>query len=135
MYRTGERTLQRQIIEEFSKDHLYENLIRHCSLYEDGLNISWGDYMVELDQIWYIFFNIVSPGVHTLLPSVLQCLESRCIEVLILPSQVFLFFHVEEQKMVRWCQIRSIWRVINQKPQSRTAAIATTDLCAGALSW
>ena len=46
-------------------------------------------------------------------------------------------FHVGEQNIARWCQIR-IWRVINQtssKPQSRTTAITTTDLCEGALSW
>ena len=31
---------------------------------------------------------------------------------ILLPSQVF--FHVGEQEIVRWCQIRWIWRVINQ---------------------
>ena len=31
-----------------------------------------------------LFFNIVSPAVHTLLPSVLQCLDSHGIEALIL---------------------------------------------------
>ena len=37
----------------------------------------------------------------------------------------------------RWCQIRKIWRVINPFKATVThwAAIATTDLCAGALSW
>ena len=34
-----------------------------------------------------LFFNIVSPAVHTLLPSVLQCLDSRGIEALILILQ------------------------------------------------
>ena len=72
--------------------------------------------------------NIVSPAVHTLLLSVLQRLDSRGIEALILileknpqlkimtssiispillPSQVLL--HVGELKLVRWCQIRSSW--------------------------
>ena len=74
-----------------------------------------------------LFFKIVSPAVHTVLPSVLQHLDSHGIEALILilekvlnliispillPSQVF--FHVGEQKIVRWCQIRGPWRVINQ---------------------
>ena len=47
-------------------------------------------------------------------------------------SQPSVFFHVREQKIVRWCQIR---RSTSSKPQSRTAAIATPDLYAGALSW
>ena len=82
------------------------------------------------------FLNIVSPAVHTLLLWVLQRSDSCAMEdpILILgkspqlqtwphyrsdtasqPS-VFLscFFHVGEQKIVRWCQIRRIWRVINQ---------------------
>ena len=103
-----------------------------------------------------LFLNIVSPAGHTLLPLVLQCLDCCGIEALIvilkkvlncslhiydiiigpilLPRQVF--FHFGKQKIVRWCQIRKIWRVItSSKPQSCTAAIATTDLCAGALSW
>ena len=67
-----------------------------------------------------LFFNIVSPVVHALLPSLLQCLDSLGIEALILilkkvpklqiwphyiigpillPSKVF--FHVGEQKIVR----------------------------------
>ena len=45
------------------------------------------------------------------------------------------FFHVGEQKRVWWCQIRRIWRVSTSSKQSYTAAIATTELCAGALSW
>ena len=78
-----------------------------------------------------LFFNIFFPAVHTLLPLVLQHLDSCGIEVLImilgkvlncrydliigltlLPSRVF--FHVGEQKTVRWCQIRRIWMVSNQ---------------------
>ena len=43
------------------------------------------------------------------------------------------FFHVGEQiHVIDGAQIRRIWRLINQ---SCTAATATTDLCAGALSW
>ena len=32
--------------------------------------IGYNDYdaMVEFDQMWFIFFNIVSPVVHTLFP-------------------------------------------------------------------
>ena len=52
-----------------------------------------------------------------------------------LPSQVCVFL-VGEQKIVGWCQIRKIWRwSTSLKPQSCTTAIATTDLCARALSW
>ena len=41
--------------------------------------------MIEFDQKWFIFFKIVSPAaVHTLLPSVLQRLNSCGIEALIL---------------------------------------------------
>ena len=86
--------------------------------------------MVKFDQCG-LFVNIVSPGVHTLLPSVLQRLDSRGIEKLILILKKFStadrtssyvrycfpdksFFHVWGQKIVRWCQIRRIQRVINQ---------------------
>ena len=107
--------------------------------------------MVEFDQMRE-FFNIVSPVVYTLLPSVLH-LDSHGIEALILklknvlncrydliicpiliPSQVF--FYVGEQKVVRSCQSGEYggWST-SSKPQPCTAAIATTDLCAGALSW
>ena len=111
--------------------------------------------MVEFDQMWFIF-QLVSPAVHTLLPSVLQRLDSYGREVLILtrkspqpqiwphhwikycfPARCFCFFHVGEQRIVRWCQFRRIWRVINHLNATvmQTAAIATRDLCAGALSW
>ena len=75
-----------------------------------------------------LFVNIVSPSVHTLLPLVWQHLDSCGIESLILILEKVLncrmtsslvqysqgFFHVGEQKIVRWCQIRKIWREINQ---------------------
>ena len=87
------------------------------------------DVMIKLDQMWFIF-NIVSPAVHTLLPVVLQCLDSHGIEaVILILKEVFscrydliigpilflsqVFLHVGEQQIVRWCQIRRIWRVIN----------------------
>ena len=98
-----------------------------------------------------LFFNIVSPAIHTLLLSVLQRLDSRSIVAFILLSwsskksstadmtsslvwycfwaKCFSCWGTEN----RWCQIRRIWT--SSKPQSRTAAIATADLCAGALSW
>ena len=101
-----------------------------------------------------LLFNIVSPAVHTFLPSVLQGLDSRGTEALtqifekflnsrynciigpiLLPSQVF-FFHVGEQKIVRWCQIRRIWRVVYQFKAAVThSSHAATYLCAWALSW
>ena len=92
--------------------------------------------MVEFDQMWFSFqHTVVSPAwVHTLFPSVLQRLNSRGIEVLFLifekvlncrydlingpilfSSQVFLFlFSCWGTEIVRWYQIRVIWRVIKQ---------------------
>ena len=46
--------------------------------------------------------------------------------------QATVFLSCWEKQIVSWCQIRRIWRMINQ---SRTWAIATTDLCAGAISY
>ena len=40
--------------------------------------------MVEFDQMWFIFQQKVSPAVHTHLPLVLQRLDSRGIDALIL---------------------------------------------------
>ena len=60
------------------------------------------------------------------------------VRVLCNRPQVNDLFHAGEQERVRWCQIRRIWRVINQFKATIThctADIATTDLCAGALSW
>ena len=44
------------------------------------------------------------------------------------------FFYVGEHKIVRWCQSGEYggWST-SSKPQSRTSAIATTDLCAGSI--
>ena len=86
--------------------------------------------MVEFDQMCFNF-NIVSPAVHILRPLVLQHMDSRGIEALILILIIALncrydiifgpihasqpsLFHDGEQKIVRWCQIRRIWRIINQ---------------------
>ena len=94
--------------------------------------------MVVFDSVVY-FFSTVSPAVHTLCSSMLQRLDSRgiyrsshpdprkkisstadnydlIIGPILLPIQVF--FHVEEQKI--WCQIRIIWRVINQLKATAT---------------
>ena len=105
-----------------------------------------------------LFLNILSPAVHTLLPLVLQRLDYHGIEALILilvkvlksrydliihaillPSQVFFSCRgtessqmVPNQEKMEGGQGR--W-LTSSKPQSCTAAIATTDLCAGALSW
>ena len=92
-----------------------------------------------------------SPAVHTLLPSVLQRLDSRGIlddlilifeKVLncrcdlisgpiLIPSQVFFFscWGTENSQMVPTSGECGGWST-SSKPQSRTAAIATTDLCA-----
>ena len=110
--------------------------------------------MVKFDQMWCIF-QPHSPVFHTLLTLVLPHLDSRGIEALILilkkkilncrydsiispillPRRVF--FHVEEQKIVRWCQMRIIWRVINQFKATvmHSSHCNHSHLCAGALSW
>ena len=87
--------------------------------------------MIEFDQICFFSQHSLHCSPHTL-PSVLQHLDSCGTEALILilkkvlncrynliigpillPNQVC-FCHVGEQKIVRWCQIRRLWRVINQ---------------------
>ena len=109
--------------------------------------------MVKYDQM-FIFQHLVSPAVHTLLPSVLQRLDSCCTEALILilgkvlncrydliigpillPIQMF--FHVGEQKVDGAKSGEYGGWSTSSKPQSCTAAIATTDLCAGSalLGW
>ena len=97
---------------------------------EGVLKSSWSDYdaMVEFDEMWLIS-NIVSPAVHTSSIGVAE-LGFCGIEALILILETILnwrydliigpipllkcFFHVMEQNIVNWCQIRRIWRVINQ---------------------
>ena len=101
--------------------------------------------------MWFIFqHTVVSPAVHTLLPSVLQRLDSRGIEALILilkkalncrydhlidpillPSQVLLF-SCGGTEIVRWSTSGEYggWST-SSKPKSITSAIAITDLCAG----
>ena len=102
--------------------------------------MGWKVYTCRLIMMqWSIWLNavhvsnIVSPVVHTLLPSVLQDLDSCVIQALILilekvlncrydliispntASQPRLFsLHFGDHKIVRWSQIRRIWRMINQ---------------------
>ena len=112
--------------------------------------------MVKLDQM-FVFQHSLHCGPHTFFASALQCLDSCGKEALILIFEKKIlncrlwphqrsdtafqpsgFFHVREQKIVRWCQIRRMWRPgwsTSSKPQSRTAAIAITDMCARELSW
>ena len=65
------------------RQHVYPNL--PTGKYAAGVKSLYADYdaMVKFDQMW-LFFNMVSPAVHTLLPSVLQRLDSSGIEALIL---------------------------------------------------
>ena len=86
--------------------------------------------MVEFDQMWFIFQHGLPCGPHTSSIGVAlqQCLDSCDIEALILILKkvlncrydliigllLLLSHRVAEQKIVRWCQIRRIWRVINQ---------------------
>ena len=80
----------------------------------------------EFDQIWFIFQHSLPCGPHTSSirvavlgflwyrsshPNPKKVLSCRCdliIGPILLPS------HVGEEKIVRWCQIRRTWRVINQ---------------------
>ena len=52
------------------------------------------------------------------------------IDPILLPSQVV--FYVGEQKIVRWCQIRRIWRVINQL---QATVVHSSHCNHRALSW
>ena len=100
-----------------------------------------------------LFFQHSLPPVHTLLLSVLQGLDSHGIEALILilekSPQLQMWLHHRSDtasqpsafltlgnKIVRCAKSGESggWS-ISSKPRSRTAAIATTDLCAGGLSW
>ena len=110
--------------------------------------------MVKFDQMWFIFQHSLPCGPHvTLLPSdvaalgylwcrnthpdpqnkVLNCRYDLIIGPILLLSQVFLY--IGEQKIAGVKSGEYGGWSTSSKPQSRTAAIATTDLCAGALSW
>ena len=101
-----------------STDALANWKIVKLSKYEGGLKRSYRlDAMVEFDQMWFIFQHSLTCGPHSLLPSVLQRLNSRGIESLILILEKVLncricphwsdtasqpsVFHVGEQKIVR----------------------------------
>ena len=112
-----------------------------------------------IGRIWPrcgLFFNIVSPAVRPRTSSIgvaalwfpwyrsshpdlrkspqLQIQYDLIIGQYCFPAKCFLLFMLRNI-IVRWCQIRRIWRMITRsKPQSRTASIATTDLYVGALS-
>ena len=93
--------------------------------------------MNKFDQMWFISHHSLPCGPHTSsigfiiysswIPGwpwyrsshpdprkspQLQIMTSCIIGAILLPSCVF--FHIGEQKISRWCQIRRIWRVINQ---------------------
>ena len=99
--------------------------------------VVWKVLRLTMMQWWNLtkcgfFFNIVSPAVHTLLrigvaafgfpwyrsshpdPRKSPQLQIRPHYRSNTASQPSFFFHVGEQNIVRWCQIRRIWRVINQ---------------------
>ena len=107
--------------------------------------------MVEFGQKSCLFFNIVSPAVHTLLPSVLQRLNSSGIEapililtknsstaeydpiihLILLPSQVP--FYVGEQNISQMVQNQENmegYQPIQNHSHAQQPWIATTDLCA-----
>ena len=116
--------------------HKLKVIIKWCStvgLY--SIRAGWKVHRLTMMQ-WLnltkcgLFFNIVSPAVHTLPPPELQRLDSCGKEAPILifkkvlnymtsssiwycfPSKCL--FMLGNRKIVRWCQIRWLWRVINQ---------------------
>ena len=117
----------------------------------------WTQLMMQWSNLTKcgLFFNIVSPVVHTLFPLVLQRLESCCIGGLILilekspqhtadmisssvqncfPAKCFFILGNRKYSDGAKSWEYGTWST-SSKPQSCTAAIAATDLCAGALSW
>ena len=88
--------------------------------------------MVEFDQMFFFPFNIASPVIHTLLPSVFQPLWLLQICP---PHRSNSFFYIVEQKKNGAKSGEYGWWSISSKPQSRTATISTTGLCERALSW
>ena len=105
--------------------------------------------MVEFPQMWFIFQHLVSPGPHTSSIGVAAlgflCYRSSppdprkspqlqiydlIICLILTASQPSAFFHVGEQKIVRWCQIRRIWRVMVQfKRHSHTQQPLQLQTC------
>lgn len=109
---------------------------------------------MESDQKW-IFFNIVPLTVHTLLPLVLQCLETIDEEVffplvrkvlnirqdvintaIFVPNQLFVcFFLFGEQMIIRLSQIRRMSSLISLlKSTVMHASIETRNLWIGTIS-
>ena len=85
--------------------------------------------MVKFDQMWFIFQYSLPCGPHTSSigvaalgflwhrsshpdPSTADMTSS--LARFCFPAKCCFFFHVGGKKTVRWCQIRRIWRVINQ---------------------
>ena len=86
--------------------------------------------MMQWSNLWFISQHSVLCGPHTSSISVAalgflwyrsshpdprkspQLRYDLIIGPILLPSQVYV--HVGERKIIRWCQIRTIWRVINQ---------------------
>ena len=69
------------------------------------------------------------------LEKVLNCRYDLIIGPILLPRQVFFScWGLENSQMVPNQENTDRWST-SSTPQSRTRAIATTDLCAGALSW
>ena len=113
----------------------------------------WCNNLVEFDQMWFIFqHKSPLPSTHFFhlccsvwIPMVakLSSWSSKkvlklqiyylIIGLILLPSQVFL--HVGEQKIDCAKSGEYGGWLTSSKPQSCTAAIATTYMCAGALSW
>ena len=109
--------------------------------------------MVEFDQMWFIFQHSLpcgpthffhwccldSCGIKALilfLEKVLNCRYDLIIGPILLPSQVLLFSCCGTENSQSSAKSGEYgWWSTSSKPQSCTAAIATTDLCAGTLSW
>ena len=120
--------------------------------------------MVDYDQLWFLFLHSLTSlwSTHFLLIGVAEpgfpgyrSSKNFLNSILILKKvfeggQLQIWPHIRSDTVSqlsdlifsscwgtenRWCQIRRIWRVINQFKATVTRVIATTDLCAGALPW
>ena len=92
------------------------------------------DAMVEFDQMWFIFQHSLPCGPHFYSIRIaapefqwyrishpdprkspqLQILPHHRFDTIYFPAKCLFCVYVREQKIVIWCQIRGIWRVINQ---------------------
>ena len=100
----------------------WSNLTK-CGLFFIIYGLPFGPYTSSIAVVAIGFPWYTSHPEFLILEKVLNCRYYWEEDWYCFPAKCF--FHVGEQKTVRWCQI-GIWKMINQ---------FTTYLCAGALSW